>query len=653
MTEKPKTGRKKAPGEEHTLDFDDVAQGQPATENELESFAPPTADLPDMLAGIDQLTPEQIDAMIRKRLEEGGGLLFPEDDPGLMMEEDTPTQQEELVSAPAKEEPIDPDAFDRMIRERLPTAGSLQPEPLSKPQETQDLGGIGGKIAAGPPPEAPTRDLHAADPPLTSEAPAPPTGDFRLSVAGPMSAGPLPSGDELPASSVKPLDPMTGKVIAGRFKIVDLLGKGGMGKVYKAEQMGLGREVALKLLHPHLASEKESKARFHREAQSMSRLSHPGITSIYDFGEWDGQFYIAMELLKGIPLNKRIPKYKSMPPAEIVPLLSQTCDALAAAHEIGLIHRDLKPENIVLQEDGTIKLVDFGLAILKDTSEEERLTLEGMTIGTPHYMSPEQCQGMEVDPRTDIYALGCILYEMLCGDIPFVGDSLMSIMMQQLFAEPVLPSQRKGGADAHPALEALAMKALSKDPEGRPGTVQLFQEALIALDESKKGPERAGQEQLIGRNERASAMGLPHITGRITRAPTKFADVLFLVLEHPEHYTESLTMHMWSNGFTVKQLESFTAVKSDIGSLSPAALILDLRSDPEALFGQLKEAMGEGVLGEAAVILVGPDEDMSLMTRSLELGVFDYVPGGSARQKLPKSLRRIARKKARKGKKPD
>lgn len=481
---------------------------------------------------------------------------------------------------------------------------------------------------------------------------------FESLVLGPNA--PLPSGDALLASDIpgfedesEPTDPMLGVVIAGRFEIQGLLGRGGMGKVYRAKQVGLGREVALKLLHPHLAAEPEARARFHREAQSMSRLNHPGITAIYDFGEWEGQFFISMELLDGVSLNKNISPQKPLELDVILPIMQQACDALSVAHEAGLVHRDLKPENIVLLSDGTVKLVDFGLAILKDISEEERLTVEGMTIGTPHYMSPEQCQGMEVDHRSDIYALGCILYEMLTGEIPFVGESLMAIMMQQLFAEPIPPTHRKGGVNTPPYLEELVMEALSKNPEERPASVADFSAALTPEEGAHADSKRGGASaHFASRDVRASAVGIPHLSGRIVRSPTKFADVLFLVLEQPEHYSESFTMHMWSNGFTVKQLTTFEEAVQEVQQLHPAALVVDLRPDPEGLFGRLEEALSIQALGDCAAVVIGPDDAFEQMTRALEIGVFDYVADTSARKKLPKSLRRIARKKARLKKKP-
>jgi serine/threonine protein kinase len=234
-------------------------------------------------------------------------------------------------------------------------------------------------------------------------------------------------------------DPLLGVVVEGRYKIESVIGQGSAGTVYKAIQELIGREVAIKVLHDYLVSDQEFIKRFTQEAKASSRLSHPNIITIYDFGviPQGGRPYIAMDLLKGTPLSDYIADKNHIPAEDALPLFKQVCSALAEAHRQGVVHRDIKPENIVLVERSGQKLfpivVDFGIArLVQEESDVARITRTGTVCGSPTYMSPEQCMSSKVDHRSDIYSLGIVIYETLTGEVPFLSDELVKVMAMQL-----------------------------------------------------------------------------------------------------------------------------------------------------------------------------------------------------------------------------
>ncbi len=477
---------------------------------------------------------------------------------------------------------------------------------------------------------------------------------------GPM----LPSGDALIAGGddskellpgvIDADDPMMGATVAERYIVRSCLGEGGVGKVYCAEQLPLGRLVALKLLHAHSAMDEEAKARFQREAVGMTRISHPGLATVFDFGEWEGQFFIAMEILHGSSMYQWL--YKNFPftTEQIVEVMSQAAEALGAAHDAGLIHRDLKPENIMVDIDKNgrplIKVVDWGLVVLQEGSKEERLTLEGVTVGTPHYMSPEQCQGKLVDHRTDLYALGTILYEMLTGGTPFSGDNAMALMMQQMMAQPQPPSRRNTEVEISVELEELALRSLAKDPASRVQSAEEFLAGLQRALSPSGEQEQRGQWALEDRNARADALGLPRLSDHVLHAPTAFSEYTFVVVEDAGNYQESLTMQMWANGFTVKNCQSLEQALKERDKLKPLGLVVNLCADPEPLLDEVVSHLKQGDLSQA-VVVIGPDDAFELMTHALEQGIFDYVPKSQIAEKLAKSIRRTIRRHQRKSRK--
>jgi len=286
---------------------------------------------------------------------------------------------------------------------------------------------------------------------------------------------------------MRPQDPNIGRdLLNGQFQILQKIGSGGMGSVYKAAQPAMNRMVAVKILHPKLANRKDLVSRFRREARAMSHLTHPNTVKVLLYGELeDGSLYIVMEYLEGKNLNQMVRKEGPMPVERAIPVLIQVCGALQEAHLQGIVHRDLKPENIFLSTNGGLKdypkVLDFGLA--KVTERELRpgsimLTQEGMVFGTPEFMSPEQAQGKVLDARSDIYSLATILYEVLTGKLPFDARTPMEYIQFHVTKPPLSLDERIPGKKFPPGLAAVLAKALEKKPEARYASAAEFAEAL-------------------------------------------------------------------------------------------------------------------------------------------------------------------------------
>jgi len=277
-------------------------------------------------------------------------------------------------------------------------------------------------------------------------------------------------------------DVLVGAVLDKRYRIVRLLGEGGMGKVYEAEHIGLGRKVAVKVLHPIYSKEEEVVERFRREARSASSIGHPNIVDVTDTGTTDdGRAFFVMEHLDGMELADVIIQQGRLDPYRAIQIAVQICQALSAAHKVGVVHRDLKPENVFLTDrDGRadfVKVLDFGIA--KSTHLEMSrggLTQPGFAMGTPEYMAPEQAAGMPVDPRVDIYATGGILYAMLTGQPPHSGKNVMEILNRKATEQPEPISHYRD--DVPKGLQRVVMSALAMKPESRPQTMEQFEYAL-------------------------------------------------------------------------------------------------------------------------------------------------------------------------------
>jgi serine/threonine-protein kinase len=261
-------------------------------------------------------------------------------------------------------------------------------------------------------------------------------------------------------------------VVDGRYRIRERLGSGGMAAVYRAEDLQLGREVALKLLYPRFAQDASFVERFRREASAAAGLQHPNVVSVYDRGEWDGTSYIAMEYVDGRTLRDLVQERGPLDPVRAIDCTIGVLRAARFAHRRGIIHRDLKPHNVLVDGEGRAKVTDFGIA----KAGPSDMTETGSIMGTAQYMSPEQAQGEPVTPRSDLYAIGVLLYELLVGRPPFDGESAVSIALKQVSEPPVPPGRVRPGVP--PELDAVVLHALAKDPEQRFADADEFIAAL-------------------------------------------------------------------------------------------------------------------------------------------------------------------------------
>ncbi|MEM9454453.1 MAG: serine/threonine-protein kinase [Myxococcota bacterium] len=300
-------------------------------------------------------------------------------------------------------------------------------------------------------------------------------------------------------------------MIAERYVIDNLLGEGGMGKVYRATQINLRREVAIKLLHGHLPDHEMGRQRFIREARVASALRHRNAVEIYDVARDGPHTFIAMELLSGTVLRDMVEGEQRMPLADALELTIQIADLLVTAHALPLVHRDLKPENIFVEQDREgqlrVRVVDFGLAFIEGDAESGRMTKEGLVVGTPAFLAPEQATGSHVGPPADIYSLGCVLYELLTGQTVFRG-SHMNILTQHVYVAPISPRERAPDAGIPSDLDDLVLRMLAKRPEQRP-TAEHLVDALRSVQGTLAGQRHRGRDDRMLQGRAARMISVP------------------------------------------------------------------------------------------------------------------------------------------------
>ncbi|MBA4074756.1 MAG: hypothetical protein C0508_06915, partial [Cyanobacteria bacterium PR.023] len=355
------------------------------------------------------------------------------------------------------------------------------------------------------------KDDNVKKPDLKTFSFAPPEGGLNT---------PSNSKNEAANQREMPIDALNenlvGKVVAGHFQILSKIGEGGMSVVYKARHMLMNKQVALKMLHPHMIGREQSRDRFRQEAQAVSQIDHPNVVRIFDFGiSEDNRPYIVMDYLDGVSLGDLI---KASGPLELeraIKLFIQICDALSYAHNKGVIHRDLKPSNIIILESErkksqTIsyvrgsddenedlserqteqaKIVDFGIAKLMphEGTDAAALTQTGDVFGSPLYMSPEQCKGEKLDGRSDIYSMGCLMYETLTGKPPINGANMLEILYRHMNEMPISMKLACPENKVPQALEAIIFKALAKDPNDRQASMRLLKSELEDFSSSQGG----------------------------------------------------------------------------------------------------------------------------------------------------------------------
>jgi eukaryotic-like serine/threonine-protein kinase len=309
-----------------------------------------------------------------------------------------------------------------------------------------------------------------------------------------------------------------GAVIDGRYEVLSRIGVGGMADVYLARDQLLGRQVAVKLLHHRFAEDQEFVERFRREASSAAGLSHPNVVAIFDRGEWDGTYYIAMEYLPGSSLKAFVREQGPLDAVAAIDIVIQILQAARFAHRRGVIHRDLKPHNVILDGEGRAKVTDFGIA----RAGASDMTLTGSIMGTAQYLSPEQAQGHAVSAASDIYAVGIVLYELLTGSVPFDGETAVTIALKQVSAAPPAPSavgSALHGVDGRspipPELDAVVLRALAKDPAERFADAEQF---IAALEHVRQGLVGEGAAGSIAHGGNGPVVPSP-ATAALLRAP--------------------------------------------------------------------------------------------------------------------------------------
>ncbi|MDQ8154651.1 MAG: serine/threonine-protein kinase [Gemmatimonadota bacterium] len=308
---------------------------------------------------------------------------------------------------------------------------------------------------------------------------------------------------------------LMGSVVADRYHILKKLGEGGMGQVYLAEHVKMGRKSALKVMNPGMNQDADAIARFNREASNASRLNHPNICAIYDFGETpDGLIYLAMEFIEGMSLTALVEKSGALPPARAASIIHQSADALQVAHDAGIVHRDLKPDNIMIAKnrDGTdlAKVVDFGIA-KAHSSDAQKVTKTGMVVGTPEYMSPEQLSGDKLDGRSDIYSLALVAFNCLTGKLPFPGESAQEAMIARLIEQPKTLAEMRPDVAWPADVQAVMDKALARDATERYQSAAQFGRELWAACESMPASQaaEAGTQVLSAPAATAAAASVP------------------------------------------------------------------------------------------------------------------------------------------------
>lgn len=424
------------------------------------------------------------------------------------------------------------------------------------------------------------------------------------------------------------------EVISDRYRIEGRLGEGGMGVVYLARQINLDRIVAIKVLRPQLAIDPVARTRFEREARAAASLDHPGVIKVFDFGEHRGLLYLTMERIVGITLRQLLRNTPDTLPIErSIAIATQVADVLMATHAISLIHRDLKPENLFLvpSELGQDRVViaDFGLAIFSTDRMGERLTRTGEVMGTPAYLSPEQTRGKALGPKVDVYALGCILYEMVTGTAPFDGPDVQ-LVMQQAFAIPDSPRERRPNLPIPQNLDQLIMAMLTKSPDHRPDATAVRQ-MLLALD-----PDAS--RMLAARNDLKDK---PRHARMVTQG-----DIRTLTLAQDGEDNDTLGAAVGISGpiddWNLTLLSGQGFRPRILHAEAPGAPVeIVLVTTPDQTYLELARQY------RVPVVVIASSNELAHLADLIRAGVSEIVPHGSDQAELIRRIRRALRRSRR------
>jgi len=387
---------------------------------------------------------------------------------------------------------------------------------------------------------------------------------------------------------------MTDPLELGKYVIEERLGKGAMGMVYRGFDPAIGRAVALKTIRKDVLGEDRAAAahaRFKREAQAAGQLGHPNIVTVYEYGEDNGMVYIAMEYVEGRDLKEILKRGERLTIGASLNIMCQLLDALAYSHRHGVVHRDIKPANIILLPDGTIKITDFGIAHVETSS----LTQHGEIMGTPAYMSPEQCRGDALDSRTDIFSAGVIMYQLLTAEKPFPGKEMTTIMHRVVNVEPLSPTELNCRIPA--ALNQCVVKALAKNPAERFQTAEEFLAAIRAVDTAKL------------------AAPTPHWAGQISLAAGRKDQTLLAELETVTIDSSHATVKLPTLAMVRKGAEGVFEIrqhKGVVGICAAAVMALVLTvailvKGPEHATGPTTEAKAAGIAAQQAETATEPE----------------------------------------------
>lgn len=409
---------------------------------------------------------------------------------------------------------------------------------------------------------------------------------------------------------------MIGQTLNDRYKIEELIGEGATAIVYRGTDLRLQRDVAVKVLLPHV--NQTTRRRFEREAHAAAKLNHPSIMAIYDVGQDKSYEYLVVELIQGRPLYEMIPST----PDVVAEVGYQICMALDYAHQVGLIHRDIKPANIYLTPENQVKLMDFGLAIPKQ-GDAKRLTADGTIIGTPAYLSPEQAQGLPLDPRTDIYSTGIVLYEMVTGFLPFDADDIGTILLQQVRKPADPPSKHK--PDIPDALERVILKSLEKRPNNRFQTAAAMADALRDIIRGKQDT-------------------VPHVAEPIESIPDEPAqsdDIRIFLADDHALTRQSLAYFLDGiSGFeVVGQASNGDECFEALAEVKPHVVLLDLNmpgTNGLVILPKIRQTYPD-----LKVLILTGREEKSLIMKALRAGAHGYVLKTSSEDDLERSVREV------------